>query len=76
MTTVILIFSGYFVQPSFYPDLEFFDANIIILLPHDTAEAYMLEFAYNLITMKYLWIVNQLKREDEKRILFYLKMSA
>nr|UCK81480.1 macroglobulin-complement related protein-like 2 [Arenicola marina] len=62
---------GDVVAPGFFQD--YFTLDDITGMPHDTANGYIFDFAYNLALMRYLFAVNELDADAQEKALDYMQ---
>ncbi len=62
------------VGPGFYE--EHLDTNIVVGVPHDSADGYMFDFAINMAVLKYLQAISALNFEKSLRVTEYMRSSG
>ena len=67
------MFAGDVVSPGFFE--EHLDMALTVGIPHDSAEGYMIDFAVNLQTLRYLQSTNALSTEVARKALKYMTSS-
>ena len=61
------------MSPGFY--IDHFTTNDVVGVPHDSAEGYMSDFAFNLQTLRFLQATNALTVEASRKAIAYMKSS-